>query len=242
MGRTQIIELVKLNRLNEAIGLLEKATQATPMYNQVILLSATYSEYIQSSRNATQDFQTLEVLRARIVNNILWYLDELSPEMLQKIASPPFPSDTISQSNPTVNQVAASSKPSPQNKHNKIALLLLIGAAGTTLFLLIRFTYTGNAPFGYQTDIHADAIKPYSEATKEITKDGYIEAQPAMPLEQLPSSVANEVNYITFDNGTSTPGVYRQLSSNLWLEENSTFATSNRYEEVSRNEISIELR
>lgn len=247
MGRTQIIELVKLNRLNEAIGLLEKATQATPMYNQVIILSATYSEYIQSSRNATQDFQTLEVLRARIVNNILWYLDELSPEMLQKIASPPLPTDTISQNNPIVNQVVIRSKASPQSRSNKTSLLFLIGTIGAALFLLIRFIYTGNTPFGNQTNVHTDyAAKSYSEATKEIAKDGYIEAQPttteSLPVEQPPLTVANEVNYITFDNGTLTPGIYRQLNSNLWLEENSTFATSNTYEEVSRDEISIVLR
>jgi Effector-associated domain 11 len=85
MDRNYIVELIKENRLQEAIDAIEKASKGSHLHNQIIMLSSSYSEYAQLNRSATEDFQTLEIKRAKITNNLLSYLDELSPEQLEKV-------------------------------------------------------------------------------------------------------------------------------------------------------------
>jgi Effector-associated domain 11 len=87
MDRNYIVELIKENRLQEAIDAIEKASKGSHLHNQIIMLSSSYSEYAQLNRSATEDFQTLEIKRAKITNNLLSYLDELSPEQLEKVST-----------------------------------------------------------------------------------------------------------------------------------------------------------
>lgn len=84
MDRNYIVELIKDNRLQEALKVIEKATEGSHLHNQAIMLSSSYAEYAQLNRNATQDFQTLEMQRAKITNSLLSFLDELSPEDFEK--------------------------------------------------------------------------------------------------------------------------------------------------------------
>jgi Effector-associated domain 11 len=87
MDRNYIVELIKDNRLQEALKAIEKATEGSHLHNQVILLSSSYAEYAQMNRAATQDFQTLEMQRAKITNSLLSFLDELSPDAFEKVSN-----------------------------------------------------------------------------------------------------------------------------------------------------------
>lgn len=80
MDKDQIVELISNNRLQEAIEAMEQASRGTHLHNQIILLAASFAEYTQLNRNATQDFQTLEVQRSRIITNLLSLLDDVSRE------------------------------------------------------------------------------------------------------------------------------------------------------------------
>lgn len=84
MDRNTIVEFISDNRLQEALQALEKLTRGTHLHNQVVVLSSSYAEYSQLNRNASQDFQTLEMQRTRISNSLLSFLDELSPDDYQK--------------------------------------------------------------------------------------------------------------------------------------------------------------
>lgn len=86
MDRNYIVELIKDNRLQEALKAIEKASEGTHLHNQAIMLSSSYAEYAKMNRSATQDFQTLEMQRAKITNSLLSFLDELSPEDFDKAA------------------------------------------------------------------------------------------------------------------------------------------------------------
>ncbi|MBL7813609.1 MAG: hypothetical protein JNL70_01300 [Saprospiraceae bacterium] len=85
MDRNYIVELIKDSRLQEAIKALEKATQGSHLHNDLISLSARYAEYTRLNRNATEDFQTLEMQRAKITNSLLSILDEVSSEDLETL-------------------------------------------------------------------------------------------------------------------------------------------------------------
>ena len=87
MDRNYIVELIKDNRLQEALNAIEKASQGSHLHNQAIMLSSAYAEYAQANRTATQDFQTLEMQRAKITNSLLSFLDELSPEDFDKASA-----------------------------------------------------------------------------------------------------------------------------------------------------------
>ena len=89
MEKNQLIELIKQNRIGEALNLVEKAVEGTDLQNEVILLSSTFSEYSKLNRSATEDFNTLEMQRNRIVNRLLSFLDDLPPETLKQIPTPP---------------------------------------------------------------------------------------------------------------------------------------------------------
>ncbi len=89
MEKNQLIELIKQNRINEALKLVEKAVEGTDLQNEVILLASTYSEYAKLNRSATEDFNTLDMQRNRIVNRLLSFLDDLPAETLQQIPTPP---------------------------------------------------------------------------------------------------------------------------------------------------------
>lgn len=85
MDRNYIVELIKENRLQEAIKALEQASKGSHLHKDVIMLSSSYSEYAQMNRAATQDFQTLEMKRAKITDSLLSVLDDLSPEDFESV-------------------------------------------------------------------------------------------------------------------------------------------------------------
>ena len=89
MDRNYIVELIKENRLQEAIKALEQASKGSHLHKDVIMLSSSYSEYAQMNRAATQDFQTLEMKRAKITDSLLSVLDDLSPEDFEQVKVAP---------------------------------------------------------------------------------------------------------------------------------------------------------
>ncbi len=102
MDKNYIIELLKENRLQEAIKAIEKASEGSHLHNQVIMLSSSYAEYVQLNRSATQDFQTLEMQRAKITNSLLSFLDELAPEDFEKAVGPQSRIDYVPPPSPTI--------------------------------------------------------------------------------------------------------------------------------------------
>jgi hypothetical protein len=90
MDKNQIVELIKENRLQEALKVVEQASKNSHLHKDVIMLSSSYAEYSKLNRNATQDFQTLEIQRARITDQLLSVLEELSPSDMDKISAPRF--------------------------------------------------------------------------------------------------------------------------------------------------------
>ncbi len=127
MDRNYIVELIKANRLQEALKAIEKASEGSHLHNQAIMLSSSYAEYAQLNRTATQDFQTLEMQRAKITNSLLSFLDELAPEDFDKI--------TASQARTTHTHTAPTTDGIDKKKY-------WYGAGGLVLVLLLIFFLT----------------------------------------------------------------------------------------------------
>jgi hypothetical protein len=120
MDRNYIVELIKSSRLQEALKALEKATDGSHLHNDVIAISAAYSEYARHNRSATEDFQTLEIQRAKITNSLLSVLDEIAPEDLENIKA-----------------TAHVSAPTPAASFNKMYLYGIIGFLAAVILFFI---------------------------------------------------------------------------------------------------------
>jgi hypothetical protein len=130
MDRNYIVELIKSNRLQEAIKAIENATQGTHLHNQVISISAAFAEYTRMNRSATEDFQTLDIQRAKITNNLLSVLDEVEPEALKD-------------KRPTATTTTSST--TPFGGINKMYLYIGGGVLG---LLLLMFIFGGGGDEG----------------------------------------------------------------------------------------------
>jgi hypothetical protein len=123
MDRNYIVELIKSSRLQEALKALEKATHGSHLHNDIIAISAAYSEYARQNRSATEDFQTLEIQRAKITNSLLSVLDEISPEDLESIKT---------------SSIAP--PPPPAASFNK---MYLYGIVGFLALIILFFVFSG---------------------------------------------------------------------------------------------------
>lgn len=136
MEKNLIIELIKQNRIGEAIDMLEKASIGTDTHHELILLASAFSDYAQKNRTATLDSQTLEMQRNQITNKVLYYLDEVPADALAAMTPPPMPRRRTESSSHA--QSAFSSPPSaPQPKMPWLKYALMGAAAVLVLIILI---------------------------------------------------------------------------------------------------------
>lgn len=134
MEKNQIIELIKQNRISEAIDMLEKASVGTDTHHELILLASSFSDYAKKNRTATLDSHTLEMQRNQITNKVLYYLDELPADALSRMAPPPV--SPKSESTYTA-QPAFSASHNPQPKSKSPALKYGLIGAGAVIALII---------------------------------------------------------------------------------------------------------
>lgn len=239
--RNLLVDLIKTNRLGDAINALEKATEGTPMHNQMILLAATHAEYVQLNRSATQDFQTLETQRARITQSLLSMLDELPPEALSKlpeVAAPQAPRATATASAPASKAYQA---PPPQAASGGIPKWLKYGGAGMLLLLLILMLIPSE-------DAPAEATVPDTQVSAAVP-----ETSPSTSSEQssTPGTGQTEANEIKGMNATwvqfysadeNRTGIFEQLSGKHWRESSNGNADVANFNEVTRDEWTVYLR
>jgi Effector-associated domain 11 len=102
MKKEIITELIEDNRFKEAIDLLKKETKGTHLYNQVILLSASYDDYLKLEITGVEDFSVRSQRRAQLVNGLLHTVDKVvelkpppSPITMPKIERPTIVVPTI---------------------------------------------------------------------------------------------------------------------------------------------------
>jgi Effector-associated domain 11 len=95
MKKEIVTGLIEDNRFKEAIDILKKETRDTYLYNQVILLSASYEDYLKLEITGTEDFSVRSQRRAQLVNGLLHTVDkvvelkgESSPVKLPKVELP----------------------------------------------------------------------------------------------------------------------------------------------------------
>ncbi len=77
MKKEVVIELIEDNRLKEAIDLLKEETKETYLYNQVILLSASYEDYLKLEIMGLEDYSVRSQKRAQLVNALLLTVDKI---------------------------------------------------------------------------------------------------------------------------------------------------------------------
>ncbi len=92
MKKEIIIELIEDNRLKEAIDLLKKETKDTYLYNQVIVLSASYEDYLKLEITGIEDYSVRTQKRSQLVNGLLYILDKIAEHKLEhsQIQTPEF--------------------------------------------------------------------------------------------------------------------------------------------------------
>lgn len=78
MKKETIIELIEDNRLKEAIDLLKKETKDTYLYNQVIVLSASYEDYLKLEITGMEDYSVRTQKRSQLVNGLLYIVDKIA--------------------------------------------------------------------------------------------------------------------------------------------------------------------
>ena len=77
MKKEIVIELIEDNRLKEAIDLLKKETKNTYLYNQVIVLSASYEDYLKLEITGMEDYSVRTQKRSQLVNGLLYIVDKI---------------------------------------------------------------------------------------------------------------------------------------------------------------------
>lgn len=215
MNRDTIVELISDNRLQEALQALEKLTRGTHLHNQVIVLSSSYAEYSQLNRNATQDFQTLEMQRTRISNSLLSFLDELSPDDYQKVAR--------------IEPV----KQLPAQSSNVNYKWLLIGGSGVLVILLVIGLLSKEK--GESTSSHDDT----AAQTEQTIQQGSIGDQ----AQTTPTTEVNtsSLKLVEFGKNSEILGVYRQINEENWIEKSYSTDISYKFKELNRDLLSIYL-
>ena len=78
MKKEIVIELIEDNRLKEAIDLLKKETKDTYLYNQVIVLSASYEDYLKLEITGMEDYSVRTQKRSQLVNGLLYIVDKIA--------------------------------------------------------------------------------------------------------------------------------------------------------------------
>lgn len=187
MEKNLIIELIKQNRIAEAIDMLEKASIGTDTHHELILLASSFSDYAKKNRTATLDSHTLEMQRNQITNKVLYYLDEVPAEALSAIPSPPMrdtsSQQSQSQSHHTAQSFAGHSQV-PAQKASPLKKYGLIGG-GVIAVVVILFGLDGGDDY-----------------TEDTYEEPYQESQSALPLVD-PGISQQEDEVVTYDEEES---------------------------------------
>ena len=215
MDRNYIVELIKANRLQEALKAIEKASQGSHLHNQAIILSASYAEYAQLNRTAAQDFQTLEMQRAKITNSLLSFLDELSPDDLEKVSLTP--------------KHVEYTPPSSTISFNKNYLYI---GGGLLLLLILYFAFSGSEPKEV-TD---------SNLTNTELQTG-VSGHDNNSTTHLESQVVNgeNVKLVEYSQNGNVTGTFIQKGSS-WVEATADNPSKFKFKEEARDEWSVYLR
>jgi hypothetical protein len=214
MDRNYIVELIKENRLQEAIKVIEKAAKGSHLHNEIIMLSSTYSEYAQMNRSATQDFQTLEIQRAKITNSLLSFLDELSPEELAEVEMPTKQTQYVQQH---AEPVAQTTGVNPKMYLYGAGALLLLAIA----YFVVSSAKSENMPI---QDVAMQSPSPQSNVSNST---------------QFAVITGNNVGLVEFDAGQGQIGTFEHDGS-MWIEEANgrTF----KFREVKHTDACVYLR
>ena len=217
IDRDTIVELISDNRLQEALQALEKLTRGTHLHNQVVVLSSSYAEYSQLNRNATQDFQTLEMQRTRISNSLLSFLDELSPDDYQKVVH----------TEPSYKQIPV--QPSGVN----YKWLLIGGGVVLALIILIGIFSSGGSQ---STDSSTTVPTTQTEEISQTPSNDNQET--AAPTTEVSAAT---LKLVEFGRNSQILGVYRQIDAENWVEKSYSNDASFKFKEASRDEFSVYL-
>jgi hypothetical protein len=221
MDRNYIVELIKSNRLQDALKLMEKASEGTPVHNEVIILSASYADYARLNRSATQDYQTLDIQRAKITNSLLSILDELSPEDLADVQVPkPKPQPEHTAYKPEPEYKAAEAAPAPSIFKNK---MLVYGIGGALAMLLVLLIFVGGSD---ETSSSTPAATQATDAPNNASNEN-----------TNPLSV-NELNAITaveYDQSNGDVGYFLQEGRYL-VEGNDKIGDGFKFKEIMRQD------
>lgn len=167
MKKETVIDLIEDNRFKEAIDLLKKETRDTYLYHQVILLSASYEDYLNLEITGTEDYSVRSQRRAQLVNGLLHVVDkvvELKPSHslieLPKIERPTITIPRIDL--PKINL------PTIGVKHLKIAGFGL----GLAILLMLLFHFIKNMDAFLPAPVKIEAAKTFDVEIKVVKNDG----------------------------------------------------------------------
>lgn len=265
MDKNQVIELIKQNRLGEAIDLIEKASSGTDLHTDIIMLASAYSDYTKKNRHATHDINTLEAKRNRITHQLLAYLDEVPADALAEMSPPPpsqAPAPESREREPIAAGPSAAAFPTnPPGEAPKPWLkYALIGGGGIALILAYfmmsepvdEYTYedeaTTAAPLPeYEGDAISSPTEPvedqsttadfaFPEEETSVTNDEVI-------VEEIDPETINafDIDYIEMNAGHSTLSKLEIESEGVWRETHPD-GTTHYFHEEDRDEWSVYIR
>ena len=261
MDKNQVIELIKQNRLGEAIELIEKASSGTELHTDIIMLASAYSDYAKKNRHATHDINTLEAKRNRITHQLLAYLDEVPESALADMTPPPVsPPDNRDREPVAAGPTAAAFPTNPPGEAPKPWLkYALIGGGGVALILAFMMMSGPADDYPYEDEAVAAAPLPeyegdaISSPTQDPTTGNDFPTQDAqstlgesedmITTEEIdPASInAFDIEYIEMNAGHATPSTIEMESEGVWLESHPDGIT-HYFREEDRDEWSVYLR
>ena len=217
MDKNYIIELIQQNRLQEAIKAIEKASKGSHLHNQVIMLSSSYAEYTELNRSATEDFETLQMQRAKITNRLLSVLEEIPPEDLEKVTPPPTKQATYVPPQATYTPPQAAY--APAREATTIGGIdkkwLMFGGGALAVLLLFMVIASGD-------DAATDSNTTNNSQTEAIT--------------------GRNVRFVEFKNNDGNSCHFVEDEYGKWTEQDVNNGIIAKFEETKRDDNSVYLR